>query len=68
MLWRCPSVEHIQEEGDPNTVRNEFEFPGDLSVGLPTLVQNPPILSSSWHLNKQKIQSQKLNNKVAQKG
>ncbi len=24
------------------TVRNEFEFPGDLSVGLPTLVQNPP--------------------------
>ncbi len=25
-----------------NTVQNEFEFPGDLSVGLPTLVQNPP--------------------------
>jgi hypothetical protein len=24
------------------TVRNEFEFPGNQTVGLPTLVQNPP--------------------------
>jgi hypothetical protein len=24
------------------TVQNEFKFPGELSVGLPTLVQNSP--------------------------
>ncbi len=32
-------VEHVTKF---NTVRNEFEFPSELSVGLPTLVQNPP--------------------------
>jgi hypothetical protein len=33
--------------GQKNTVQNEFEFPGDQTVGLPTLVQNPPTTNNN---------------------
>jgi hypothetical protein len=32
------------------TVQNEFEFPGDQMVGLPTLVHNPPTANNIGNL------------------
>jgi hypothetical protein len=49
------------------TVQNEFEFPGDQTVGLPTLVQNPPTANGNGNPTKKSQLSKPVGLPVTEK-